>query len=1373
MADSVIDELKIKVNVDTSELESFKRSATGIGTSFTESMNKGLKNFNTRNVVKKVESDANAMAEAMAEKLSKAFMIDDKYAKDEVRKLTKSLITEMQTQFRGSGTTVSKSVDILTNNLADSIKRNGKVVETEAEGYKARLKDFYDWFISQGQIKLPKGFNNPALESLPVFGGKFSKTKGMDLTNQNSLREKFTDLFDDSHLDNQEDAINRIIELVKEYKTTVETIKPISTVFDADDHIYREIIEGTNDVDRALRENLSYVEELRKSGYEVGRAYNFEGDLQRTRGELARLQNDLSKAKANFSDRWSFGSTNFENGIKNISKLEGKIDAVQEKIESFKVGNADDSDVSKIFEDKNNSVKEFAENQKDWTVEAEKTESVMEQIGVQMKQYSMAQVIKEVEQIQADIYGISAKLNEPNKDVFIPQALKDGQKYTSQYADLSKELDKANAKLLSLYNRQEKMLAVGGSRTEKSRAYKNLTYDIQGAEKEVENLENKMRKLQDTGKAVEDIDFNKMSEGARQTSGLLTQLSAALRAAGFRGATQGVSSLGRNFANLSASAEGATGAMAGLGTAIPIIGAVAGSVFLIVKALQKVVSAVGKVAGAIGKAMKSAVENTVKLVKALFGVGQGTNAISRLYNKFLMTLRNRGISKIVMQLFAQAKESLQSLAAFSNRIGSDFNKNVSSLISNFKLLGNSLAAAFEPILNVVTPYLDFLMQKLVDAINVVNQFFSALTGNSTWTKAKYQAVNYGASVEDATKKQKELNKQLQRFDELNNISQNQNSGSGSGSGATSINPNAFTTEQIESDVASFAERFKKAWHDADFSDIGFDFGTAIKNALDGIQWGEIKIAAGKVGKSLATFINGAISVDGLADTLGTTIAQGINTFITGIHGFVTFVNWSGIGTFVGTGIVSSIENIDWSKLKATAGNLGQGIAEGINALLDSDVLASIGKATGNLLKTGVEAWWKFVGTLDFSKLGDKIGDSINAFLDKMSEVDSSKKNGWEKLGENVFKSFTGIVTAVSTAIKKVDWAGVGNAVRDMISQIKWGEVAWQVGNCALSIVAAIESALSGKKVTPQGIVVDSAVNASLKFTKFTFSAFDSNGISVVENAKNIVVDAIIKIIKVLFGEKVSNVIDMVANFKSWTLDKVFNKTISNLIAKFTQKDESGVDKTSTGWTAVFGGKPKVNISKKNKKVSGFTALVTGIKDNIVGEGKKSINGISAKVTSLDTTAVDNYKINMEGSVKPKFVNIDGANYPIVTVNGEPYYRVGTKMYKLSANGGIFGAGSWKSIAQYANGGMPNHGTAFIAGEAGPEIVGHVGNRTEVLNQSQLASTMYSAVLAAMTQANGNGQQPIQVLLDGKVVFDNTRKRADEYYRKTGNSAFAY
>jgi len=71
-----------------------------------------------------------------------------------------------------------------------------------------------------------------------------------------------------------------------------------------------------------------------------------------------------------------------------------------------------------------------------------------------------------------------------------------------------------------------------------------------------------------------------------------------------------------------------------------------------------------------------------------------------------------------------------------------------------------------------------------------------------------------------------------------------------------------------------------------------------------------------------------------------------------------------------------------------------------------------------------------------------------------------------------------------------------------------------------------------------------------------------------------------------------------------------------------------------------------------------------------------------------------------------------------------------------ATGGVYSGGRWSDIPQYA-GGTTNAGSLFVAGEAGPEIVGHVGGRTEVLNKSQLASAMYSAVQAAMAPAAAN------------------------------------
>lgn len=58
-----------------------------------------------------------------------------------------------------------------------------------------------------------------------------------------------------------------------------------------------------------------------------------------------------------------------------------------------------------------------------------------------------------------------------------------------------------------------------------------------------------------------------------------------------------------------------------------------------------------------------------------------------------------------------------------------------------------------------------------------------------------------------------------------------------------------------------------------------------------------------------------------------------------------------------------------------------------------------------------------------------------------------------------------------------------------------------------------------------------------------------------------------------------------------------------------------------------------------------------------------------------------------------------------------------------------------SLGQYASGGFPSMGQMFIAREAGPELVGRIGNKTAVANNDQIISGIASAVYGAMMAAN--------------------------------------
>ncbi len=99
---------------------------------------------------------------------------------------------------------------------------------------------------------------------------------------------------------------------------------------------------------------------------------------------------------------------------------------------------------------------------------------------------------------------------------------------------------------------------------------------------------------------------------------------------------------------------------------------------------------------------------------------------------------------------------------------------------------------------------------------------------------------------------------------------------------------------------------------------------------------------------------------------------------------------------------------------------------------------------------------------------------------------------------------------------------------------------------------------------------------------------------------------------------------------------------------------------------------------------------------------------------------------------------------------------------LKAEGGVLSARGWSNIPQFANGGSPSHGTLFAAGENGAEIVGNINRRTEVLNRSQIASAIYSAVSSAMSNANiGGGEVHLYAHTDEGVIIDRINSKTKQ------------
>ena len=93
------------------------------------------------------------------------------------------------------------------------------------------------------------------------------------------------------------------------------------------------------------------------------------------------------------------------------------------------------------------------------------------------------------------------------------------------------------------------------------------------------------------------------------------------------------------------------------------------------------------------------------------------------------------------------------------------------------------------------------------------------------------------------------------------------------------------------------------------------------------------------------------------------------------------------------------------------------------------------------------------------------------------------------------------------------------------------------------------------------------------------------------------------------------------------------------------------------------------------------------------------------------------------------------------------------------------------IPSFGDGGFPANGQMFIAQEAGPELVGSIGNRTAVANNDQIVDSVAQGVYRAVVQANSqsNGNQVVEAKVNDKVLFEVIVSRNRQETMRTGYS----
>lgn len=499
------------------------------------------------------------------------------------------------------------------------------------------------------------------------------------------------------------------------------------------------------------------------------------------------------------------------------------------------------------------------------------------------------------------------------------------------------------------------------------------------------------------------------------------------------------------------------------------------------------------------------------------GVKDGVAKLNKTVSKALKnTIRIAFGVRSVFALIRKMRSAL--IDGFGNlaQVHEPFNRALSELMTSLNLLKNTFAAAFAPIIETVAPILSYFINLMAKAVSVVGQFLAALTGKE-YVQAAAVQVDYAKSVnkstssskkntkatKDQTKAAKELKKTLAGFDDIEILHEDKDTSS-STPDTTATPDYSFSTMPVGEAADKFAKDFMAAWAKADFTDLGRIVGEKIRDALEKIKWDEIHQTLYKIGKSLATFLNGVIKTKGFFRVIGTTIAQALNSALTLVYGFVHNFHWSSLGTGIGEGLNSAVAKFNWNLLANT-------LIDAINGVFDM--------------------WYNFVTTFNFDAFGTHIGETISKVLNGID---------WEKGATNVAETINGLFRALRAAVVKISWKLLGKkiirAIVKFFHTLKWEDYGKTLSALIKGLLDALKGAVEEVKwdEVPQYVV-----DAISDF----FEGFDWQGIA--DSAIELLKGALLAAVDILKGI-----------FDNSGMDEPFTTALGNLKEAITKLADS-------------------------------------------------------------------------------------------------------------------------------------------------------------------------------------------------------------------------
>lgn len=703
------------------------------------------------------------------------------------------------------------------------------------------------------------------------------------------------------------------------------------------------------------------------------------------------------------------------------------------------------------------------------------------------------------------------------------------------------------------------------------------------------------------------------------------------------------------------------------------------------------------------------------------GIGNTSRSSTGKVEGLLRSIRRISIVNLGLHL-ARASSGMGELQSAVTRY-MDTNDAAAASINRLR---NGLTNALAPAINLCVNLLSKVMPYLIGIVDAVASLITNIFGEG-WTTVSTSAgaaadatKDVADNTKDAAKAQKEYNKLIAGFDEIEKLEKRSDTGGSGGSGGSGGKAKQDKAEGTEGIAGKLPKWLESLINDIDSLLTKGDFygiGTRISETLNSAT------------KAVDDWFNNVLRPKGVLWA---------GRFADVFNGLVEGYDWGLLGDTISDGLLAAIDIAGTFIRNARFESLGKGIATGINRAIkrinESDI--NFGSFLADLLNAGIRGLYGFASTVKWSQIGTFVANNVNKFF---------KKVDWKKAGRTAGKLIAGLGEMLVTAISKISISEVARAFSDFLE------------SAGISKSLAIDIALLF--TVAKGVKIANAICGAIGLGATTSMA----GISGIALPITLAVGSVMVMQGVagLLHTKVKAILkeagyDPDKDFNSngtrkgnehWYNSKVTVSDIYEGLKKFFgygNKESGGKWKQDTGGLGSTKTVSSINDSAKSAGGSTWTATIKAKVDQTFEDGAQKYGTVGDKTATATTkvgkdAAYDNNKKRIYDSISDKvaaikakvakdkyydknkkkwITNVKGKNVPLSV------YLKRVKPYKVKVvtrggvttidTGGYSGRGG-----KFAKGGVVRRRTFFglnEVGEDGKEAIIPLERNTEWTGQ---------------------------------------------------------